>query len=87
MRRLPADKYQSVTEYSRDSGIVAELVRRYCRTGRLQAEKIGGRWVIRKGAKVEDYAPRLKDGTYVGMSDLIKGDISKFLRRRGIIID
>lgn len=86
MRRLPADKYQSVQEYSRDSGIVAELVRRYCRTGRLQAEKIGGRWIIKRGAKVEDYEPRLKDGTYVGMNDLKRHDLQTFLKRRGIII-
>jgi hypothetical protein len=86
MRRLPADKYQSVQEYSRDSGIVAELVRRYCRTGRLQAEKIGGRWVIKRGAKVEGYEPRLKDGTFVGMNDLRAGRIDIFLKKRGIII-
>jgi hypothetical protein len=86
VRRLPADKYQSVQEYSRDSGIVAELVRRYCRTGRLQAEKIGGRWVIRKGAKVADYEPRLKDGTYVGLNELRKGNLQRFLAKRGIVI-
>jgi len=86
MRRLPADKYQSVQEYSRDTGIVAELIRRYCRTGRLQAEKIGGRWVIRKGANVEGYEPRLKTGMYAGLNDLKRGDVDLFLRKRGIIV-
>ena len=86
MRRLSADKYQSVQEYSQDTGIVAELVRRYCRTGRLQAEKIGGRWIIRKGAKVEEYEPRLKTGTYVGLNELKKGNLQRFLAKRGIII-
>lgn len=86
MRRLSADKYQSVQEYSQDTGIVAELVRRYCRTGRLQAEKIGGRWIIRKGAKVEEYEPRLKTGTYVGLNELKKGNLQMFLAKRGIII-
>ena len=86
MRRLSADKYQSVTEYSRDTGITPELIRRYCRTRRLDAEKIGGRWVIRKGAKVEDYAPRLKDGTYVGLNELRKGNLQRFLAKRGIVI-
>ena len=86
MRRLSADKYQSVQEYSQDTGIVAELVRRYCRTGRLQAEKIGGRWIIRKGAKVEEYEPRLKTGLFVGLNDLKRGDTETFLKKRGIII-
>jgi hypothetical protein len=86
MRRLPASQWQTVQQYSQDTGIKPELIRRYCRLGRLQAQKIGKRWIIRKGSKVEDYAPRLKDGTYVGMNDLKRGDTETFLKKRGIII-
>lgn len=86
MRRIPAQLWQTVTEYSHDTGIKPELVRRYCRLGRLQAQKVGKRWIIRKGAKVEDYEPRLKTGLFVGLNDLKRGNTDLFLRKRGIII-
>ena len=86
MRRLSAEDYQTVQEYSKATGISPELVRRYCRTGRLKCDKIKNRWVIPRRAKVLDYEPRLKEGKYIGMSDLRNGDIHKFLRRRGIIL-
>ncbi len=31
-------------------GISADLIRLYCRTGRIESEKLGRDWIIRKGA-------------------------------------
>lgn len=83
MKRISGSVYQTVHEYSICNFISAELVRRYCRTGRLQALKIKNRWFINKNEKPLDYEPRLKDGTYVGLNDLKKGDIDTFLKKRG----
>lgn len=83
MKRLSASKYQTVHEYSLSNFVSEELVRRFCRTGRLEAIKIKNKWVIARNEKIAGYEPRLKAGVYVGLNDLKKGDIQTFLKKRG----
>lgn len=40
------DEYISVEQYAKKHGKAVSLVRNYCQCGRINAIKIGGRWVI-----------------------------------------
>lgn len=42
--------FLSVTEASEFLGITSSLVRRYCRDGRLDAQEVGGFWIISQKA-------------------------------------
>ena len=86
MQRLKGKDYLTPTEYHERKGLSAELVRRYCRTGRLSAVKVSNRWLVRADSEPEDYAPRIKHGAYVGLADLKRGDVDAFLAKRGITI-
>ena len=70
---------------SQKKGISQDLVRRYCRNGRLPAIKVSNRWFIPADAWPIDYVPRMKDGTYIGLADLRRGRVDLFLKKRGII--
>ena len=85
MIRLNKNNYLTPAEYSQKKGIREELVRRYCRNGRLKATKVSNRWFIPVDAWPTDYEPRMKDGTYVGINDLRRGRVDLFLKKRGII--
>ena len=87
MIRLNGKDYVKPAEYSQKKGISQDLVRRYCRNGRLPAIKVSNRWFIPADSYPEGYEPRMKDGTYIGLAELRKGNISKFLKMRGIIPD
>ena len=87
MIRLKGKDYLTPNEYHERKGLSAELVRRYCRTGRLEAVKVSNRWLVRADSEPMDYEPRTKTGAYVGLSDLRAGKIDLFLKKRGIIID
>ena len=86
MIRLNKQQYLTPAEYSQKKGIREELVRRYCRNRRLpSAVKVSNRWFIPSDAWPEGYKARITEGLYVGINDLKRGDISRFLKRRGII--
>jgi hypothetical protein len=86
MLRLKGKDYLSPQEYHERKGLSAELVRRYCRTGRLEAVKVSNRWLVRADSEPIDYEPRIKTGLYVGLADLQRGDVDTFLAKRGISI-
>jgi hypothetical protein len=86
MIRLKGTEYLTVAEYTKKIGISEMLVRRYCRNGRLKAIKVSNRWFIPANEYPTDYEPRTKDGTYVGLADLKRGDIESFLHKRGITL-
>ena len=86
MQRLKGTDYLTPEEYHERKGLSAELVRRYCRTGRLSAVKVSNRWLVRADSEPADYEPRIKHGTYVGLNDLRAGKIDLFLKKRGISI-
>jgi len=86
MLRLKGKDYLSPQEYHERKGLSAELVRRYCRTGRLEAVKVSNRWLVRADSEPTDYEPRTKTGAYVGLNDLKRGDVNTFLAKRGITI-
>jgi hypothetical protein len=86
MLRLKGKDYLTPAEYHERKGLSAELVRRYCRTGRLEAVKVSNRWLVRADSEPADYEPRIKTGLYVGLNDLKRGDVTTFLSKRGIAI-
>ena len=86
MRRLKGKDYLTPNEYHERKGLSAELVRRYCRTGRLEAVKVSNRWLVRADSDTAAYEPRIKTGAYVGLADLKRGDVDTFLAKRGITI-
>ncbi len=42
--------FETVSETAERLGITVSLVRRYCRAGRLAAEKLGRDWMVYEGA-------------------------------------
>ena len=86
MIRLKGKDYLTPAEYHERKGLSAELVRRYCRTGRLEAVKVSNRWLVRADSEPADYEPRIKTGLYVGLADLQRGDVDTFLKKRGITL-
>ena len=86
MKRLKAQEFLSAKEYGFQHSVSEELVRRFCREGRIPgALKIKTRWVIPSDSDINGYAPRLKNGAYVGLTDLRKGDLERFFLKRGIV--
>jgi hypothetical protein len=85
MLRLNKQQYLTPAEYSHKYAIREELVRRYCRNRRLPAIKVSNRWFIPSDSYPDNYTPRMKDGTYIGLGALRRGDVKKFLLMRGII--
>ena len=86
MIRLKGKDYLTPAEYHERKGLSAELVRRYCRTGRMEAVKVSNRWFVRADSEPMDYEPRTKTGAYVGLNDLKRGDVETFLAKRGITL-
>ena len=85
MIKLNKQDYLAPAEYSQKKGISQDLVRRYCRNGRLKAIKVSNRWFIPIDSYPKDYTPRIREGLYIGLSELKKGNVEGFLKKRGII--
>ena len=79
---IPAGKYLSVSKYAKKFGITKAGVYSAIKSNRLQAYSIDGIYIIPENAIIKN--SRERTGYLVGISELKRGDIEGFKRKRGI---
>lgn len=82
MIRLPAGTVCGVLEYSKKAGLTKQAVYKAIRDGRLKAYNVSGVWLIPADALIVNR--QITHGRYIGISNLLKGNIEGFLKKRGI---
>ena len=78
---VPNNKYLSVREYAESIGMSANAIYIALRTKRLNGIKVDGTWIVPVNALVT--GRRNRDGSTIGITDLKRGDVESFLRKRG----
>jgi len=82
MQHLPSNAYLSVKEYARSVHMTRAGIYKALRTERLKGYKIDGTWIIPANAVLE--GRRIHDGRLIGVTELKAGDLSGFLKKRGM---
>lgn len=75
------DKYMSVKEYANLCGITPQAVYKAIKQRRIKYYKIGKVYIIPKDAVIK--TKNIRDGRYIGIKNLERGDIKGFLQKRG----
>ena len=86
MKHIPSGKYCSVKEFAKKNNLTLSGVYAAIKQGRLTgAYKIDKTYLIRADAVVT--ISRNRDGRFIGISDLERGDMQAFLKKRGYVIE
>lgn len=77
--------YLGVKDYAKLCGLTPVAIYKALNDGRLAGYKVGNTWVIHKDAVIKN--KRSRDGRFIGISDLKRGDMETFLEKRGYQIE
>ena len=80
--QVPSNRYCSVEQYAKIHRMSKPGIYKAIKEGRLKAYKVDKMYLIPVNAPIE--SSRIKDGSLIGISDLKRGDLESFLRKRGI---
>ena len=79
---IPSGKYLSVASYAKQCGISKAGVYAAIKSHRLQVYNVDGVIIIPVNAIIS--SKRERTGMLIGISELKKGNVEAFLRKRGI---
>ncbi len=85
MKFISKGEYCTVKEFAKLNGLTVGAIYAALRQGRLVGERIDKTYIILKSAVIQNSNKR--DGRYIGIRDLERGDMKTFLEKRGFRIE